>query len=98
MKISLQLIGAAVAVAGCAWIFASGSRKKEAPARKQTTRPESPPTVESSSKIIYHGNVGSRVFHTPACKYYHCKTCSESFIRREDAVAAGYKPCTLCLP
>ncbi len=91
MKLMIQLIGTAVAVAGCAWLFASGNRKPAS-----SLPGESPD--EAETETIYHGNAGSRVFHAPSCKYYHCKTCSEAFIRREDAVAAGYKPCTLCLP
>jgi micrococcal nuclease len=91
MKKTVLLIAAASFVAGWAWIFNSGSRKRS-PIREKVQQPE------KTSTIIYHGNARSLVFHNPSCKFYNARACSESFSRREDAIASGYKPCTLCLP
>lgn len=45
---------------------------------------------------LLHGNTGSRLFHRSDCKYYESKDCTARFVSREEAVAAGYKPCKLC--
>ncbi len=46
----------------------------------------------------YHGNTRSHVFHSPACRYYNCKNCVETFIDRQGALSAGYRPCGQCKP
>jgi hypothetical protein len=48
--------------------------------------------------VVYHGNTVSKTFHEPGCRYYDCKDCTVSFKTREDAIAAGYKPCGICKP
>lgn len=48
--------------------------------------------------IVYHGNVKSKVFHGPQCRHYNCKNCTREFKSREEAIAAGYKPCGICKP
>lgn len=45
---------------------------------------------------LLRGNTGSRLFHRPDCKFYEGKECTARFVSREEAVAAGYKPCKLC--
>ena len=45
---------------------------------------------------LLHGNTGSRLFHRPDCKFYEGKECTVRFVSREEAIAAGYKPCKLC--
>jgi micrococcal nuclease len=50
------------------------------------------------SSGIYRGNTRSFVFHQPSCEHFNCKNCTEVFQRREDAVAAGYRPCGGCNP
>jgi len=45
---------------------------------------------------LLHGNTSSRLFHRPDCKFYEGKECTARFVSREEAVAAGYKPCKLC--
>ncbi len=45
-----------------------------------------------------HGNVKSKIFHNPACRYYQCKNCTRSFSSRNAAVRAGYAPCKICKP
>ncbi len=45
-----------------------------------------------------HGNVQSRIFHAPHCRYYACKACTAVFATREAALKAGYRPCKVCRP
>ncbi|MFX0200221.1 MAG: thermonuclease family protein [Candidatus Hodarchaeota archaeon] len=47
---------------------------------------------------LYHGNVKSKVFHRPGCRYYDCRDCTAVFGSREEAIEAGYKPCKVCKP
>jgi len=47
---------------------------------------------------LYHGNTSSKVFHKSDCKAYNCNNCIEIFSTREDAIAAGYRPCGMCKP
>jgi endonuclease YncB( thermonuclease family) len=57
--------------------------------------------AKSSSDVVvgkYHGNVESRIFHKPGCRYYDCKHCTEGFSSRAKAIRAGYKPCGMCKP
>ena len=35
--------------------------------------------TESSSGTTYHGNVSSRIYHDPGCRYYNCKNCTREF-------------------
>lgn len=46
----------------------------------------------------YSGNVKSYVFHRPGCQYYACKNCTIRFSTRDEAISAGYKPCSKCKP
>lgn len=41
--------------------------------------------------IEVHGNVKSRIYHLPGCRYYDCKNCTAVFPTREAAEAAGYR-------
>lgn len=47
---------------------------------------------------VYHGNVRSRVFHSPACPHYDCPDCTRRFGSRDEALAAGFRPCGRCRP
>ncbi len=51
-----------------------------------------------SKATAYHGNVRSRVFHGPYCRYYDCGNCTAVFKARGDALKAGYRPCKICNP
>jgi len=44
------------------------------------------------------GNELTRVFHEPSCRYAGSDNCTASFATREEAVAAGYEPCQVCMP
>ena len=46
----------------------------------------------------YHGNVSSKIFHGPDCRYYDCKNCTAIFNTREEAINSGYRPCKICKP
>ncbi|MBN2468032.1 MAG: Ada metal-binding domain-containing protein [Deltaproteobacteria bacterium] len=54
--------------------------------------------VVVAQSVIYHGNTKSHIFHKPSCRYYNCKDCTAEFTSREDAIAAGYRPCRVCNP
>jgi methylphosphotriester-DNA--protein-cysteine methyltransferase len=60
-------------------------------AQPQTVRP---PQAET----VYHGNVRSKKFHRPGCRYYNCKNCVVRFTSRAQAIQAGYVPCKVCKP
>lgn len=51
-----------------------------------------------ASQTVYHGNVSSRVFHSPSCRHYNCKNCTREFGSKEEALAAGFRPCGICRP
>ncbi|MBU1155348.1 MAG: Ada metal-binding domain-containing protein [Proteobacteria bacterium] len=52
----------------------------------------------TQAEMVYHGNVRSRKFHRPSCRYYDCKNCTARFTSREQAIQAGYVPCKVCKP
>ena len=52
----------------------------------------------SQTEVVYHGNVRSKKFHRPSCRYYDCKNCTARFTSREQAIQAGYVPCKVCKP
>jgi hypothetical protein len=51
-----------------------------------------------NSEQEYHGNVRSKIFHRPSCRYYSCKNCVATFNTRAQATKAGYRPCKVCNP
>lgn len=52
----------------------------------------------NAQQTIYHGNVESKIFHKPSCRYYKCKNCTAKFSSREAAIKAGYRPCKVFKP
>lgn len=50
------------------------------------------------SRSEYHGNVSSKVFHSSKCKHFNCKNCTARFATRDEAIKAGFKPCSICKP
>ena len=56
------------------------------------------PEVVQATDAVYQGNVKSRVFHQPGCRYYGCKNCTATFSSRDEAIQAGYRPCKVCAP
>jgi endonuclease YncB( thermonuclease family) len=54
--------------------------------------------IGAADTEVYHGNVQSRIFHRPGCRYYDCKACTATFTSRDAALTAGYSPCKVCKP
>jgi len=48
------------------------------------------------SEVTITGNAKSRVFHLPACEYYHCRNCTLEFKSIAVAIEAGFEPCRFC--
>ena len=69
---------------------------KKASASAPALAPATAPA--SAAKGKYHGSTASKVFHRPGCRYYNCKSCTMGFATREEAIAAGYRPCKACKP
>lgn len=70
------------------WDFRHGIRA--------VTGSRSPPADEKA--FVYHGNVTTKKFHRPSCRYYNCGDCTATFHSREEAIQAGYVPCRVCNP
>ncbi|MBG0789393.1 MAG: hypothetical protein H0S80_02730 [Desulfovibrionaceae bacterium] len=51
-----------------------------------------------AASMVYHGNQRSYIFHRPGCRYYNCKNCVVEFTSRQQALAAGFRPCKICKP
>jgi endonuclease YncB( thermonuclease family) len=73
------------------WLHRTESPR--APPRPPAARPRSAPSLPGP----YHGNVSSRVYHAPGCRDYDCRRCTEAFMSRAAAEAAGYRPHGLCV-
>jgi len=71
------------------WDFRRGIKKLSAAEETSTN---------ADAAVVYHGNTGSKIFHRPGCANYTCKRCTVIFNSREEAIAAGYKPCGICKP
>ena len=97
--------------AGLAWHFTRYSSRLDLAAAEERARsaglgvwslpnPLPPWEIDRSrlDEIVYRGNVRSRVFHAPWCKYYWCKNCTREFGSREEALAAGFRPGGHCKP
>lgn len=55
-------------------------------------------TSVNTREEVYHGNLKTRKFHRPGCRYYNCSNCTAVFHSREEAIRAGYVPCKVCRP
>ena len=75
------------------WDFRRGKRAVTKP--KMAVEKQ---TYTDQQGMVYHGNVKSRKFHRPSCRYYNCRNCTATFQNREEAVGAGYVPCGICKP
>jgi len=98
---------ATVLIATGAWIHESS--RGDTPAPSKPALPESraaipievAPEAEPAKPhgaILYHGNTNTRRFHQRTCRYFNCPNCTAKFTSREDAIAAGYRPCGTCRP
>jgi len=52
----------------------------------------------STGPSSYVGNKNSKVFHRPSCSYLPSPENRVYFSTRQDAVNAGYTPCSYCKP
>jgi ankyrin repeat protein len=53
---------------------------------------------QTPEPMVYKGNASTEIFHKPGCQYYESKLCIAEFDNREEAIAAGFKPCKVCNP
>jgi hypothetical protein len=74
---------------------------------RDTTIAAASPVVETRAEAsaaktpiaaAYVGNTNSYRFHRNSCTYAGCKNCTARFATREEAIAAGYRPCGTCNP
>ncbi|MCA1905129.1 MAG: hypothetical protein LDL11_00890 [Desulfarculus sp.] len=70
--------------------------REPAPSPGDQTPPAAQPAP--AGRMVYHGNLKSKKFHRPGCRYYDCPNCQAVFRSREQALAAGYLPCRVCRP
>lgn len=63
----------------------------------ETPRPPAKPQAAPATKA-FHGNLKTKKFHRPGCRYYNCRNCLARFATREEAIRAGYAPCKVCRP
>jgi len=47
---------------------------------------------------IYHGDIVKHRYHSTNCEEFNCSSCIAVFRGREQAVKAGYHPCSVCNP
>ncbi len=66
--------------------------------QKARQHPASRAKTSSSLNGPLHGNTKSKIFHLPSCKSYNCKSCTAVFNSTQEALQAGYHPCTRCQP
>ncbi len=59
------------------------------PARRRPAPPRDP---------HFAGNDSSGVFHHLRCRMYDADSEAPTFATREEALAAGYRPCGICRP
>ncbi len=54
--------------------------------------------ARAANDAAYHGNTKTYKFHRSTCRFYSCPHCTAKFKTREEAIAAGYRPCGTCDP
>lgn len=68
------------------------------PPRRRAAAPATPVAPVVPVAVVYHGNLKTRRFHRPRCRYYNCKHCTAVFRGRRAAIKAGFIPCKVCRP
>jgi competence protein ComEC len=75
---------------------------KTVTADKKGDLPEKPHTdaagLGEAEYAVYIGNLRSKVFHTPDCTSLPAEKNRTTFDERDDALDAGYRPCSGCNP
>lgn len=87
-----------VIIGAWALVLVLGLAAGPAGAADQDHRPLVVAQAGQAQQTVFHGNVKSRKFHRPLCRYYDCKNCTAVFKTREQAIQAGYVPCKVCKP
>ena len=64
--------------------------------RRGTRRPTDP-AASSTAQQAYIGNVNSKKFHLPSCANLPAEKNQILFSSYDEAVAAGYSPCSSCI-
>ncbi len=90
--LAAALLMAAAALPALAEQSAGGGKSHTLQAQPQAGKA---PAVQNTT---YHGNLKSKKFHAPNCRYYYCKNCRKVFKSRSAAIQAGYVPCKVCRP
>ena len=91
--------GLALALAGAASAASRPAAPGASPSNLERTAPPAPvATSAPAARPVYRGNLKSKKFHRPGCRYYHCPNCQAIFATREQALSAGYTPCKVCWP
>lgn len=49
-----------------------------------------------TKKTVFSGNVKTKKYHNPGCKFYDCRDCTARFKSRKAAEANGYEQCQKC--
>ena len=78
------------------WEYRHRSDQRNVPSGATQAAPQA--FTQTAEAVGYHGNVKSKVFHRSTCEHFNCQNCRASFSTREDAIAAGYRPCGVCRP
>ena len=60
--------------------------------------PPDPAPLPVAKSEWYVGNTNTHKFHRSTCRYAGCKNCTVRFATREEAIAAGFRPCGTCDP
>ncbi len=87
-----MLLGLCLALAWLAPALARESNPPPAPFAPSAAQPA------PAQRPVFHGNLKSKKFHRPGCRYYYCPNCQAIFVSREAALAASYLPCKVCRP
>ncbi|MCF8032899.1 MAG: hypothetical protein K9K66_07795 [Desulfarculaceae bacterium] len=76
----------------------SATSDAQAAPQPEADKTQAPSPAAPAQDVAYAGNVKSKSFHQPGCRYYQGADCTTSFASRDEAVEAGYKPCKVCKP
>ncbi len=76
--------------------WATGVPQPQCVARE--ARGQVPNSAATPIQTGFVGNTNSRVYHSPACRNFNCKNCTQHFSTESEAKAAGFRPAGDCLP
>ena len=86
-------LGTILAVSDGKNITFSWAKKDAAPDIPDSSNPP----AETKPEQLHIGNVSSKVFHLPSCTSLPSEKNQIQFESYDEAIAAGYRPCTRCL-